>query len=225
LFSSKTTGTSTTSDNSSSTSTATTCSTNTNTSCDITLTNTDWSLFSLPAYDFSVEVPSYTMTQKIGTDTVPSSWRVGHEIDSTLGTGYDNYLHTVSISFYPSYIPEGTGCDQGCVKEQEFGINIYKNSGNKSLSDVKDAYTQKWMTANKDVFDEGVENFTGDITQQWSRDVFKYSIQTPGGTTNGYLVVTKDYVYEVSYFFSTTPSDSYQIAQKVLDSMKFESAN
>lgn len=216
LFSTKTEETSTTGDNSSSSTDSTVCS-DTGSSCKVALSNTGWSLFSLPDDDFSVEIPSYSMTQKIGSETVPSVWKVWHTETSDTSKYYDDYIHTVNIAFYPTYIPEGTGCGQGCVKEDFINLNIYKNTGEKDLGAVVNTYKSKYETIHED---DGT--LTGSNVTKYDTTVWAYKNVMPGGSWNGYLVVTSDYVYDIYYYLSTSPSDAYQVAQKVLDSMKFE---
>lgn len=204
------------------TDTNTTCTTDTNNTTNTTCTaesldNTGWALFSLPAYDFSVEMPSYTMTQKIGTENVGSAWKAWHSATVNGDSLYPNYLHTVNLAFYPLYIPEGTGCGQGCVQEHTIAVNIYKNDGSKDLNAVKSTYSANWTPKLSSAND-----LTGSVVTKWGMNVWEFTAAREGGSTKGYLVVTKSYVYEISYFFSTTPVASSQIALQVFDSMKFE---
>lgn len=218
----KTNTTNTSSNNSESTDTA--CkedSDSTDNSCDVALTNSGWSLYSIPDYDFSVEIPSYTLTQKIGGVDTTSVWSVGHRTSPANVSVYTNYLHSAYISFYPTSIPEGSGCGEGCVKEHIFNINIYTNTGSKDINDVKTTFQNQW----KSLYKDGIVSVDGNITTKWGTSVWKYSSQMIGGTLNGYLVATKSFVYDITYSISDNPSASTQIAQKVLDSMKFEMAS
>ncbi len=178
------------------------------------LRNEGWGLFFLPEYDFSVEIPEYTITQQIQGDNISSVWKVWHTGGSDIKYNYDNHLHTINIAFYPTYIPAGFGCGAGCVKEDYFTIEIYKNSGSKNLAEVVSAYKGKWLS------NYGV-NATGSNTTKWNKNVWNFSASQEGGSTVGYLLVNDNYVYEISYFMSNTPVEAYQIAQKVFDSMNF----
>lgn len=201
---------------------STTCEDTGTTSCEVNVDNSGWSLFTLPKYDFSVEVPSYTMTQKLGISQTSedSIWTIGFRKDD-LPHYLINYLETVDISFFPVAIPDDLGCGQGCVKEHGFKVYVYENKSMKNVTAMKDAYFQSWISAHQDEYDANAVSINGDITQKWGRDVCEYSIQTPGGSNNGYMVLSSSYLYDVSYYMSETPADSYAIAQKVLDSMKF----
>lgn len=226
LLSGNTTDTTTSDDDTSSTeeSTTTTCTTVGET-CKVGVTNTGWALFALPKYNFSVEVPSYTMIQKLPETTsegttnvdIQSVWTFRHE-ESTKTSFLNNYVHSAWLSFYPVRIPEGLGCGQGCVKEHDITVDIFQNSGKLDLNGAITQYMTNWNA--KYGGDEEIK-INGDVTTKWGVSVWKYTQQLIGGTENGYVVVTNDYIYEVSYFISETPAESYQVALKVLDSMKF----
>lgn len=188
------------------------------TKCAINLENSGWSLYSLPEYGFSMEIPSYTMTAKIGTEDVASVWKVGHSTTNSRGYSlYSDYLHSVNATFYPTYIPEGTGCGQGCVKEHSIYVNIHENKGSKEISEVKDIYYANWKKSISTT--EGT--MEGSIVSKWGMNVWSFKEEMIGGTSKGYLIATKGYVYEIKYYFSTEPAISAQTAQKVLDSIKF----
>ena len=42
-----------------------------------------------------------------------------------------------------------------------------------------------------------------------------------GGSSDGYIVVTNDFIYYIEYYFSDLPTESKDIADKVLDSIAF----
>jgi hypothetical protein len=199
----------------------TTCTTDTESTtndCTVALDNAGWVLFNVPSYKFSVEIPSYGMTQEIGTENVGSVWKAWHSTSlNGMPSLYSDYLHSVNITFYPLYIPEGTGCGQGCVDEHNFRIDIYNNKGGKDLVSVKNQINTAW----KALYDQEA-TLTWESSNKWGKDVQKFNASLIGGYEDGYLVVTKDYVYDITYFISASPAESYQVAQKVLDSMKFE---
>lgn len=192
------------------------------TSCEVSVDNEGWSLFSVPEYELSVEVPTYTMEQKIGTEDVTSQWKAWFN-DYYIGDHLlsEQYLGTLSVYFYPSYIPEGTGCGAGCVKENTIRVDVYDNEAQKSLAAVVEEFTESWnsMYSEDILFDAAT--LTGKNTTKWNIPVYEYTSQRPGGSTLGFLVVGSKYIYVLSDFFSTSPSESIEIAQKVLDSIKF----
>jgi hypothetical protein len=197
---------------------STTCKDAGSASCEVNTDNDGWVLFNVPDYKFSVEIPSYGMKQKIGEEEVWSAWKAWHTTNLNGAPSlYSNYLHSVNVNFYPLYIPEGTGCGQGCVDEHVFRVDIYSNEGEKSLTSVKDQIDAKWKTT----YDENAR-ITWTSANKWGRNVLKFDVQLIGGSEEGYLVVTKDFVYDITYYMSTTPAESLQVAQKLLDSMKFE---
>jgi len=61
----------------------------------------------------------------------------------------------------------------------------------------------------------------GDIISKWGTNVWDFEYSTPGGTTLGYLLIKNGYIYEVHYTLASNPAESYQIALKVIDSIKF----
>lgn len=195
---------------------STTCEDTGTTNCEVSVDNEGWALFNVPEYKFSVELPSYQIKQQIGEEEVASVWKAWHSASLNGLPSYSDYLHSVNISFYPLYIPEGTGCGQGCVKEHTFRVEIYSNKGSKDLTSIKEQVDATWKTS----YDENA-NLTWESSSKWGKDVWKFHAQLIGGSVNGYLVVTKDYVYDITYFISDNPAESAQVAQKVLDSMKF----
>ncbi len=205
-----------------------TCNTDSETTndCMVNLDNSGWALFSLPEYKFSVEIPSYIMTQKLMDQDVQSVWKVDHStVPITVSAAdlfYDNFLHTIGISFYPVTIPYGLGCGAGCVKEHQITVNIFKNTGSKDIAAVVDAYKAKWVSKYTVEDPELVNGLTGSITSKWDTSVWAFTAQHVAFENKGYLIATKDYIYEVTYVFSSDPAASAQIAQKVLDSIKFE---
>jgi hypothetical protein len=226
LFSTKTENTSTIGDSStradsssSSTTTNTTTCSDSDKDCKVAVTNSGWALFSLPEYNFSVEIPTYTLMQTLGGESVESYWKVWHtaNISSTGNYHYDNYVHTVYANFLPSYIPaNASGCGEGCFNEDTIYVDIFKNVGGKDINVVKPVFITNLTNS-------GVGNITGSIESKWGLNVWHFTGEYGSGSgLSGYLVVTKDYVYDISYLLSTTPADSYAVAQKVFDSMKFE---
>jgi hypothetical protein len=190
----------------------------------LTLENAGWALFSMPEYEYSVELPSYSISQKLGTaqQNVSSFWTSGIVVDTTEHY-ISSYVKTVNLSFAPEVIPDGVNCGDGCLNEHSINVAIFENKGDiKEVSALKDSYTQQWTKANKEDSEAGVVSLKTETATKWEKSVVKYTLQTPSMEYTGYLVLGTDYIYDVKGSFSSTPVESYEISQKVLDSMKFE---
>lgn len=195
-------------------------------SCKVSVDNKGWSLFSVPEYNFSVEVPSYTITQKLESENIQSRWTAWFNNDPSNKDGYsweyllENNIGTVDLTFYPIRIPEGLGCGFGCVGEHVIYINIYENKGSQNLADAVSAYRTAWegKYVDEDILSG---NLKGENVKKWGMDVWSFDAALIGGTWHGYLVVTDNYIYDVEYMLSGSSTESTNIALKVLDSMKF----
>lgn len=192
--------------------------------CDLTATNSGWALFSLAEDDFSVEIPNYWPKLTLGGEQVDYKWAFKpYQSVSTDITGLlPDYLDSVSISFMPSYLPSSVACGGFCVKQHEMIINIYANKSGKSLNEIGYAYVANWTKLNSD---EIINIADLGNAKKWGRDVATYRKNFIETSYDVYLVVTKNFVYEVSYHISSDPTESQTVGQKVLDSMKFENAS
>lgn len=179
------------------------------------LKNTGWAVFNLPEYGFSAEIPSYTMKQDVDGTDVESIWKAGfEETDFPRANFFDNYLNTVFIKFIPDDVSM-FACGEGCVKEHIFSVDVFENTESKSLSEVKGEYFTNWKDN-----EEGV-TITEKSEQKWDMDVVSFNAGFEAGDITGYVVVTDEHVYVVSYYISSSPSESESIAEKVLDSFVF----
>lgn len=185
--------------------------------------NAGWALFTLPQYKFSVEIPDYKLKQKFDEQDVYSYWDVTHaEEYYEQSLYYDKALYedSVEIMFYPKNLPDSVACGQGCVNEHYINIDIYRNEGGKDLPSV-----QKIIETNLDkAFDFGGEmgaTYDGKLVTKWDRQVWSFSMEFVGGSSDGYIVVTNDFIYYIEYYFSDLPTESKDIADKVLDSIAF----
>jgi len=185
--------------------------------------NAGWALFSLSQYNFSVEVPDYKLKQKFDGQDVYSYWNVSHATEYyEQSLYYDKALYkdTVEMTFFPKNLPDSVACGQGCVNEHYISIDIYKNDGGKDLATV-----QKVIETNLDkAFDFGGEmgaTYDGELVTKWDKQVWSFSMEFIGGASDGYIVVTDEYVYYVDYYLSNSPSASKDIGVKVLDSIMF----
>jgi len=191
--------------------------------CKIDPTNSGWSLFTVPGYNLSVEIPTYTLTQKLESENIPSVWKVWYN-NTALVSYLDDYIGTMNVHFYPTRIPEGMRCGQGCVGEHTIYVNIHTNTNTQNLASAMSSYRTKWekMYVEGSGGDIKSTNLKGETVSKWNTDVWSFRYELPGGTWKGYLVVKDGYIYDVEYYLSDTPKASYDIALKVLDSLKFE---
>lgn len=185
--------------------------------------NAGWGLFSLPQYKLSVEIPDYKLKQKFDGQDVYSYWNVKHATEYyEQSLYYDKTLYkdSVEISFDPRNLPDSVACGQGCVNEHYINIDIYRNEGGKDLATV-----QKIVETNLNkAFDFGGEvggTYDGELVTKWDKQVWKFSMEFIGGSSDGYIVVTDDFVYYIGYYLSNSPAASKEVALKVLDSITF----
>ncbi|KKP78082.1 MAG: hypothetical protein UR73_C0004G0003 [candidate division WS6 bacterium GW2011_GWF1_35_23] len=199
--------------------------------CTTKVVNTGWALYSLPKYGFSVEIPKYILKYNVSinddaksnTASVVNTWNASNNLGTTekdmLGL-YPDFLDEIVVNFTHFHIlgEKGELCEGLCNGESAVWVYIYKNTGSKDINDVQSVYLTNW---NKSL-DKEVNNIKGSFTTKWEREVWGYTWAALIEERKGYLVATKDYVYDVQYIFSDTPKASYDIALKVLDSLKFE---
>ncbi len=201
---------------------STTCEETGTTSCEVNVDNEGWALYSLPEYEFSIEIPSYDNTFDIFGDKIYYKWGSTHYDGSDKGLTadglLDSYLHSADISFHPTQITENLICEAFCPNEHSYTIDIYSNTGERTLQQVSESYYSNW---NKLVADEmnGITN--EGISEKWNMNVSEYTKNVGTGSWNGYIVVTKDFVYDVYYHIDPETTESESYGQKVLDSMKF----
>lgn len=185
--------------------------------------NAGWGLFTLPQYNFSVEVPNYKLKQKFDGQDVYSYWNVSHATEYyEQSLYYDKALYedTVEVTFLPKNLPDSVACGQGCVNEHYMSIDIYRNDGKKDLTTI-----QKIVETNLDkAFDFGGEmgaTYDGELVTKWDTQAWSFSMEFIGGASDGYLIVTDNFVYYIDYYLSNTPAASKDIAEKVLSSITF----
>lgn len=201
---------------------STTCNDTATTSCEVSVDNEGWALYSLPEYGFSIEIPSYDNTFDVFGDKIYYKWGSTHYDGSDKGMTaeglLDNYLHSTHISFSPTEITENLICEAFCPNEHTYTIDIYANTGERTLQQVSESYYSNW---NKLVADEmnGITN--KGISEKWNMNVSEYTKNVGTGSWSGYIVVSKDFVYDVYYHIDPETTESQSYGQKVLDSMKF----
>lgn len=185
--------------------------------------NKGWGLFSVSEYGFSSEIPSYTMEQKniYGSD-VTSYWSAfAYKNSSNTFSLYPDYLTTIALKFYPVDL-YGFNCGGGCVKEHLIWIYVFENKGSKSLTEVKDIFSEKI----KEGYEE--ENdykpvISEEVEEKWGHEVISFiePVASDFNSFDGKIVVTSDFVYILKYYLSDEPVESNKVAQKVLDSFVF----
>lgn len=189
---------------------------------DIDLKNSGWAAFIYPDYNLKGEIPSYSMTQNVENSSVTSFWKTNSEIKTGGRTSfYPDYVKSISFKFLPEDLSL-FACGGGCAKEHYINIDVFKNTGSKSLTDVSNVYLKN---IEDDADGYGYDaNIVKKTDQKWGLKVLSYTedVMSDLGKSNGYIVVTPKFVYAISYYLSSTPADSYQTALKVLDSFVFE---
>lgn len=186
------------------------------------LKNAGWGLFALPQYNFSVEIPGYKLKQKFDGQDVYSYWSVTHATEfyeQSLYYDKDLYEDTVEIVFFPKNLPDSVACGQGCVNEHYMEIDIYRNEGKKDLDTVKGIIGGELTEAFG--LDGDMGTYEGEVITKWGMEVWSLTMEFIGGSSDGYVVVTDDFIYYIDYYFSNAPSASTEIAEKMLDSITF----
>ena len=207
---------------------STTCEDTGTTSCEVNVDNKGWSLFSVPEYNLSVEVPTYSTAQEMDGEGYQNVWKTWFDPSPvylsdgkyTTQNWLENLIGTMYVNFYPQIIPSKAGCDMNCLGEHYISVNIFSNSTNQNLDTVIANYRSGWEKGNV-AEDVPSTNLQGDVVSKWGMNVWNFEASTPGGTTRGYVLIKGAYIYEVRYSLASNPSESYQIALKVIDSMKF----
>jgi len=191
--------------------------------CVLTLANAGWGLFSVPEYQFSTEIPSYSLNQTVLDEELHYKWTTWFSTNPTFDDGHEwlyllsNKMGTVSATFWAVPEPKIVTGNPG---RHQIYVNIFENTEKKSLESEINVYRAAWEKefVNTDV---PSTNLKGSVVSKFGTSAWSFESSTEGGTWNGYLVANDSYIYEVKYQLSTTPAGSYQIALKVLDSMKF----
>lgn len=150
-------------------------------------------------------------------------WKSDREKGDPNFRALPGYLETISYKFIPEPAP---GCGLGCAQEHLINIDVYSNTGSKSLEQVAEEYFNSLedsiTRANEDGADaEGeIERST---VNMWGQQVIKFSgfSITADSFDDGYLVVTPKFVYIINYFLSEEPAESFAEASNLMNSFKF----
>ena len=176
-----------------------------------------WSRFESGDMKITIDIPSYQLSQKLMDQDVISTWDVRvWKTNYAEHLYFNNYDATLFASLYPIQIPEGLGCGQGCVKEHNISVHKYTNKDNLTLEQARDKYVARF---NEETQGDGT--ITGEIKTRWGERTYSFKMDSPGGTSEGNLVIKNGNIYEISFFLSESPKESYDIAVKVLDSIRF----
>ncbi len=182
--------------------------------------------FSVPEYEFSADMPLFTMKITEGIEgeegknyqTTEWSWNA-EELEYEFSIEqYPNYLKSIILDFLPG--GEVPGCGLGCVHEHEIHVDVYENKGEKSLDDVKEVFFANIKTLEDEEFKI---NITDSKAFKWDNEVIKFSGIGLGPDTidDGYLVVSPKFVYIISYYLGDEQADSLKVANDLIDSFKF----
>ena len=197
-----------------------------------TLKNDGWALFSFPQYEFSVEISPYTMVQSepYHEDDVLLYrdiywWWIAQarnlEDSSVMASFYPDYLTTATVDFYPKAAEDMFGCGGGCAKEHYINVNIFKNEGSKSLIQVKDIFFANVMESAEE--DNNALTIAQKEESKWGHKVITFAESDTSYMMefNGHIIVNPRFVYIVSYFQSESPEESFDVSEKVIDSLEF----
>ena len=132
-----------------------------------------------------------------------------------------DHIVTVLLDFYPQ--PDNVfACGGGCAKEHYVSIDIYENKDSKSLTEIKEDYFASLIEIGE--FNGFTPTITEKVEQKWGHEVVAYDQTVPVdfGFLDGYLLVKPDLIYNVIYYINSSPAESVEVAQKVLDSLAFD---
>jgi hypothetical protein len=186
--------------------------------------NKGWALFSLPEYGFSAEIPSYTMSREIDNVTVKWHWTAEARASERVELGHDSILPGYIETVYIKFLPDNTNlfqCGEGCGDEHVFTIDIYENTGAKSLTELKNAYFTALIELSEG--DDSVPIITDQLETKWGLKVVSFTETEPSGSRlrEEYIVSNDRYLYTIGFFQSEDPIESYEISEKVFNSFEF----
>mgnify|MGYP001150591245 CR=1 FL=1 len=203
---------------------------------EVTLDNDGWSLYSIPEYGFSVEIPDTTEAIEYDKDDnlfVNKRWEIAR-MDMPDGSMRDNseIVEEINIDYSPTYLPRALQeCAPKCTGDFYITMYIYNTTEDKNLDNI---------IAEKEIqFDDFVDSYPGDINISWE-DYYKYDntisegswcVVMPnmaGDDANDCYIETEDYLFEVTYGGDSRISGEildvqvFQEAEKIVNSMKLE---
>lgn len=182
----------------------------------LSVTNKGWSLFYDTDLKVSIEVPNYVANVAGGSSK--SEWSA--KIDTFNTESYfGTQTKTISLDFWPTNTSDLGGCGGGCWGEQHVSVTGYQNIENLTLDQV----INKYVSEIEKIGGEESEgpSVTRKLVTKWGNQTYSYSWGVADGTIDGFLLVKNNMIYNISYFFAGTNIESKNIAQKVLDSIKF----
>jgi hypothetical protein len=96
------------------------------------LENEEWSLYTVPKYGFSVEIPPVSLASREGDNY--NRWEVSRMLRSIYDEDVDDQIE---INFYPSGMaPDVAACGQGCNGEFQIRINIFNKDTEYNLDSI-----------------------------------------------------------------------------------------
>lgn len=203
---------------------------------EVTLENEGWSLYSIPEYGFSVEIPNTTYEMEYDKDKnlfVNERWEIARmDIPDGSMRGNTEIIEEISIKYRPTYLPEALQvCSPKCTGDLYITMFVYNKTEDKNLDKI--------IAEKEAQFDDFVDSYPGDIDISWE-DYYKYDntisegawcVVMPnmaGDDANDCYVETNDRLFEIMYEGDSRVSgdfldiQTFQEAEKIVNSMKFE---
>lgn len=178
--------------------------------------NKGWVLITAPDIKVSMEMPDDELvSNKFQDTTLESQWSFRYskslEYDPKV---FGSFKGLLEGRFYPVSIPEMATCGgSGCVNASYITINGYFLGDNRTLEYVSEQYQELQL--------EQENTLVGKMSTRWNLPVYDYRLETPGGSSQGYIVVKDGYCYNISYYINDKPAVAVTTANKILDSIKF----
>lgn len=179
--------------------------------------NKGWALITAPDIKLSAEIPYHeVVTHTFEGKQLESIWtylyrKTNEYPNKSLGT-FEASLH---FSFDPLDTKDITCGGSGCANMSSVTINGYKKTGDKTLAILVENFKREVNPNGDDVA------IDGKYTSRWGLPVYEYSMEAPGGHSNGYILLNGEFVYHISFFINTQPASAATTANKILNSIKF----
>lgn len=179
------------------------------------VSNAGWSVFKTPDIKVSVEVPNKVMDNTFGKTKLESYWSVTsadkEKKERATPDELGERINIVKADFKPFSIGDAICGGHGCANMSFVEVVAYKLNG-RNLDDI-------WNKFVKDMTSDS-SKITGEKTEKWGVSAYKYKIVSAGGQGEGYLLVKNDLLYKMGYDLSENPTEAFELAKKVLESVK-----
>ena len=192
----------------------------------ITLENKGWSLYSIPEYGFSVEVPG-TWEEITAGVTTHLRWDIVRRSNwddrpfPYLNSSEDlvSCLEVINIDYYPLSYYDLDGCGAGCHGERPITVYIVDQEEAMDLDDIKTKSQESFESIFEEYPNEDFNDYIGD------EEIYgqNFWCQAPPSIAGLGLKIcyleTEDYTYIVKHYDITDTMDEMY---KVLDTLKFD---